>query len=226
MKDTTPYGRWWLINAGVTSIAVFLYFTLHFATLEYLSIGMYMGGIIGILPATVTVALGSLVFIITKALLQKRIVPKSQARAYILGPALILLSAILYLAFWQTTGRQRWKQLVGSQFPPPNNIQVAGCSGFLAGEWVAVCQMNSADFANLVRFKELKPVESIDLSRRFSRGLLSSHQLVRSLSTWTNAGIQSFERVYRDDQGNERGGFFAAHDPSLSTAIIARSYHD
>lgn len=180
-----------------------------------------MGSLEGVPIGLVLSGLMLIPFLVTDAILTRRRTA-SRRRLWLCGPSLVAVVILLAMAFWTSLPRQRLKTVTKTELRDARNISVTAFTGFLAGDWVATCQISETSFLDYCQNQSLKPEEQIDiLDKLKNRSLIRTARLVSSLPAF-NEPLQ-YSRLEGD---NQRHGVFAMYDRATSTMVIYRYFHD
>lgn len=208
-----------LVTAGLL-----FFLAAHYGTYEFFGVALVMA-LLPVIPLLVLVGgAGSTIFALTKVLIEKRRLKKPTALALLAGPALAVTLLLVLLGASQSANRRLNYICAGHAPASANGVQIAGYSGFLRGEWLAVFHTDEKSFQTFVAAAELVPADDFEFQRMFDVSHLKTTRLGQSLPPLTNAIC--FKRVFKEGVEHKRGSVFAVFDPATSTAVVVRSYQD
>lgn len=218
------YWRLWLFDAAVVSAGMLFFLAAHYGTYEFFGAACLMA-LLPLIPVIVLVGgAGSTVFVLTKAMIEKRSLPPVMAAVLLVGPGLIVSGLCVLLAASQSPGRRLAYICHGEAPTSARLVRVAGYSTFLSEEWLAVFQVGPKEFQTLVAQAGLVPADGFEFKKLLAQSSLKNSKLFQSVPPAEN--LPCFKRVFKPDQEHQRGSIFAAFDQATSTAVVVREYHD
>ncbi len=219
------YWQVWLLDAVLVSAGLLFFLAMQYGTLDFLGVACRMA-LLPFLPVMVLVGgAGSTVFALTKVkLIEKRSLGRAPALALLVMPALVVTLVLGLLGAGKSRAHQLAYICLGDAPASASQVQVAGYSGFLRGEWLAVFHAGPKDFQMMVNAMELAPVDAFEFKHLLERTAIKNSRPFQSLPSLDNAGY--FKRVFNESEEHQRGSVFAVFDPVTSTVIVVREYRD
>ena len=222
---TINYWQLWLFDAALVSGGVLFFLAMQYGTYEFLGEACFMA-LLPFIPVMVLVGgAGSTIFALTKVkLIEKRSLKWPTARALLVAPALVVALLLGLLGAGKSPAHQLAYICLGNVPASASQIQVAGYSTFLRSEWMAVFNTDQTDFQKMVAGAKLAPVDEFEFRNMMELAAVKKSRLAQRLPQFNNA--YCFKRTFKESEEHQRGSVYAVFDPSTSTAVVVREYHD
>ena len=218
------YWLLWLLNAVLASAGVLFFLAAQYGTFEYFGMACLMA-LLPFIPVMVLVGgAGSTLFALTKVMIEKRGIRRPAALSLLMGPGLALAVLLGFLGLNQAQNRRLDYICLGHAPASASHVRIAGYSGFLRGEWLAVFNVGQKDFQTMVAKVELTPVDEFVFREALEKSSVKTTSPGQAFAPLTNAIY--FRRAFDEKNEHKRGGVYAAFDPATSTAVLYREYHD
>ncbi len=218
------YWRLWVLDTALVSAGCLFFLATCYGTGEFLGRACAMA-MLPLIPVLVLVGgAGSTVFALTKVWIERCSLNKCQARALLVGPALLVPLGLGLLGAFKSPAHRLAYICLGNAPPTASQVQITGYSTFLREEWLAVFTVGPKDFGALVTQSKLVPADAFAFQKRLDASALKDSRLGQSLPALTHA--QFFKRVFKPDKEHERGRVYAVYDAATATAIVLREYRD
>lgn len=218
------YWRLWLLDAAVVSAGVLFFLATRYGTCEFLGKACAMA-LLPFIPIMVLVGgAGSTIFALTKVLIEKRGLKKPAALALLVGPALVVALPLVLLGAGKSSPHRLSYICLGNAPAATSHVRITGYSTFLREEWLAVFNVDQTGFQKFVAGARLEPVPAYEFNAELEHSSLRTIRALHDISTSGNPA--AFKRVFNEREEHQRGRVYAMYDPSTSTAIVLREYHD
>jgi len=217
------YWRLWLFDAVVVSGGVLFFLATQYGTYEFFGRACAMA-LLPFIPVLVLVGgAGSTIFVLTKAMIDKRSLKVPTALALLIGPALGLTLFLGLLGASVTPGHQLAYICLGNAPASARHVRIVGYSTFLREEWLAVFDLGQKDFQTMVAKAGLAPADDFEFRKALEQSALKTTKPGQRLSRLSDA--LCFQRVFKAEE-HQRGSVYMVFDPGTSIAAVLREYRD
>lgn len=218
------YWRLWVLDAVLVSAGVLFFLATRYGTFEFFGTACLMASL-PFVPIMVLVGgAGSTIFALTKVLVEKRQLKTPGALTLLVGPGVLVTLLLVLLGLNQSSNHRLNYICLGKTPASASQVRVAGYSTFLREEWLAVFKVDGKDFETFVDKAKLVPADRLELNKILETSALKKTALYQSLAPLNDAVC--YRRVFKEGEEHERGGVFAACNPTNSAAIVLREYKD
>jgi hypothetical protein len=218
------YWRLWLGDTVLVTAGLLFFLATQYGTYEFFGTALIMA-LLPLIPVLVLVGgAGSTIFVLTKAMIEKRSLKAPAALALLVGPGLLLTLLFVLLGASKSPGDRMAYICFGNVPASASHVRVTGYSTFLHKEWLAVFNVGPKDFQTMVDKAKLVPVDDFVFRKMLEPSDLKKTRLYQSLPPLKN--VLCFKRVFKESEDHELGSIFAVFDPATSTAVVWRGYRD
>ncbi len=217
------YWRLWLLDTVLVSGGLLFFLTAQYGTNEFFLRASAMA-LLPLIPVLVLVGgAGSTIFVLTKAMIDRRGLKTPSALVLLVGPALALTLLLGLLSGRLAPAHQLAYICLGDAPASVSHVRITGFSTFLREEWLAAFEVGPQDFQTMVAKAGLVPADDFEFSRALEQSAVKTTRLVQGLGPLKHA--RCFQRVFKVEE-HKRGRVFMVFDPTTSTALVLREYHD
>jgi hypothetical protein len=219
----TDYWWLWVLDTVLVSGAILFFLATFYGTFEFFGRAC-VRALLPLVPVLVLVGGGgSTVFALTKVLIDKRGLNRSLAVALLVGQALVVVAPLVALGIWKSPMHRLSYICAGHTPSSVSDVQLTGYSTFLREEWLAMFRTDERAFQSMVAQAQLAPADGSEFQKLFDASSLKTTRSGKNLSLPADA--RCFKRVFKIEE-HQRGEIYAFFDPTMSTAVVWRGYHD
>lgn len=218
------YWRLWLGDTVLVTAGLLFFLATNYGTYEFFGTALAMA-LLPLIPILVLVGgAGSTIFALTKVLIEKHGMKMPKALVLLVGPALAITLLLISLGAAIMPAHRLSYICIGHAPASASQVRLTGYSTFLREEWMALFRTDEKSFQSMVAQAQLVPADEFEFQKMLDTSKLKATRLGQSLPPLANAVC--FKRVFKESEEHQRGSVFAAFDPTTSTAIVLRGYHD
>ena len=218
------YWQLWLFDTALVVAGVVFFLACQYGTYEFFGVAC-LRALLPSIPILVLVGgAGSSIFILTKVKMEQRGVKAPMGVALLVGPGLAVALLLVGLGMTKSPGHRLGYICLGNAPSTASGVKVAGYSGPLREEWLAVFNVGPKDFQTMVSGANMIPADEFELKTWLEQSALKKSKLVKQVPTLTN--LICYKRVFKEQEEHQRGSVYAVYDSGSSTAVVFRGYRD